>query len=127
MNSSMKQLVRKAGNPLAQCVRRLTEQQRFSSCRNTSSTNCVEPTVEHHSGPVPDGFDQAVQYCKLNFGKFKINVKRSPSDCCVCIDNLGPVLVVNVLSVSQSLYVVCRQFINLSDVFGYPLPSSRLN
>jgi len=127
---NLKQLARKAGNPLAQCVRRLTEQRRFSSSKcskKMGSAHCVQPTVEHNSGPVPDGFEVGVvQYRKLNFGNFTVNVKRSPSDCCVSINNLGPVIIVNVLSQSNTLYVVCRQFKNLTDVFVYPLPSSRI-
>lgn len=123
---NMKQLVRKAGNPLAQCVRRLTEQRRFSSCKKISSGDCIEPTAEHHSGPVPAGFEEAVQFRKLTFGKFKVNVNRSPSDCCVAICGVGPVVVVNVLSWSGSLYVVCKRFKSLTDVFTYPLASSSI-
>jgi len=100
---NLKQLVRTAGNPLAQCVRCVTEQRRFSSYKKTSVSDHVEPAVEHHSGPGPDGFEDAVQFWKLIFGKFKVNVKRSPSDCCVTINGVGPVVVVNVLSWSGSL------------------------
>lgn len=83
---SLKRLVRKAGNPLAQCIRRLSEQRSFSSLRGSpvSDSGSVS-AVEHHFGPIPDGYEEAVQFAQLKFDKFKINIKRSPCDCCVAI------------------------------------------
>jgi hypothetical protein len=124
---SLKRLVRKAGNPLAQCVRRLTELHKFPSFTKYNAVECiVVPNVEHNWGPIPVGFQGALQFRKLTFGNYKVDVKRSPSDCCVAIQNVGPVIVVNILLFSESVYVVCRKFESLTDSFVYPLSSSKI-
>ena len=122
---TIKQLVRKAGNPLAQCVRRLSEQRNFSN-KSSAVGQEVSGAVEHDSGPVPDGYEQAIQFLKLKSWSFTVNVKQSPSDCCVTIKDRGPVLVVNVLSLHGCLYFVCKAFKMLTDYFTYPLHSSSI-
>jgi len=123
---SLKRLVRKADNPLAQCIRRLTEQRNFSSSKSSRSAPKETCSVEHSRGPVPVGYDGAVQFAQLRFNKFKVNIRRSPSDCCVAISDKGPVLVVNVLLCQEQVYVVCRPFKKSVDLFVYPLCSSSL-
>lgn len=124
---TLKGLVRKAGNPLAQCIRRLSEQRSFSShTKSAVDFATFVPSVEHNCGPIPFGFEDAMQFMKLKASKFKLNVKRSPADSCVSIRDKGPVLVVNVLLQHKSMYVVCQQFKRLSDLFVHPLPSSKL-
>jgi hypothetical protein len=87
---------------------------------------CALPKVEHSLGPVPEDYDGCVQFMQLKVHKFKINIKRFPHDCCVAIKGSGPVLIVNILLHGGCLYVVCRPFKVLSDLFIYPLESSKI-
>lgn len=128
---SLKRLVRKAGNPLAQCIRRLNEQRSFFCDRRISVTvSRSEPaSVVHNLGPIPVEYRGAVQVMKLNeygYVQSQHQVKWSPSDCCVTIRCVGPVLAVNVILWRESLYVVYKQFKRLTDLFFYPLPSSNI-
>jgi hypothetical protein len=123
---ALKRLVRKAGSPLAQVVRRLGEQGSFSFRRGSSANDSASARDEHRHGPVPDGFSYAKQFSLLKVGHFMINVKRSPADCCVVVRDNKRVLVVNVLEMKGSLFIVCNPFKGLTDLFAYPLPSSSI-
>lgn len=123
---ALKRLVRKAGSPLAQVVRRLGEQGSFSFRRGSSANDSASARDEHRHGPVPDGFNYAKQFSLLKVGHFMINVKRSPADCCVVVRDNKRVLVVNVLEMKGSLFIVCNPFKGLTDLFAYPLPSSSI-
>ena len=123
----LKRLVRKSSNPLAQCIRRLSEQRSFAAYKKCPVGDVgFLPTVEHNCRPIVDGFENSVRYMQLKCSKFKINIKRSPSDCCVAIRDKGPVLVVNVLVQDGYLYILCRPFKVLKDLFINPLPSSSI-
>lgn len=125
---ALKRLVRKAQNPLAQCIRRLSERR----CLSHYSRSPKEPpgyvlaTVEHYAGPIPSGYENSVQFLKLKTVHFRISIKRSPADCCVVVKEIGPVLVLNLLKFSEAFYLVCQKFGTNCDIFSYPLASSHL-
>ena len=123
---TLKRLVRKSGNPLEQCIRRLAEKRTFAKLKEFPDQGFALPKVEHSLGPVPEDYDGCVQFMQLKFHKYKINIKRFPHDCCVAIKENGPVLIVNILLHGDGLYVVCRPFKVLSDLFSYPLESSKI-
>ena len=73
---SLKRLVRKASNPLAQCIRRLKEQSLHSN-ESSSIQTISEPVSGKHSlGPIPDMYRGASQYVKLSMGSFKLNISH---------------------------------------------------
>jgi hypothetical protein len=122
---ALKSLVRKPNYPIAQLVRRLTEERTaFSEGRNIYADNML-CKLEHTDGPVPGGYEGAVQFAKLNNNAYCLNTKRY-ADCCMLLKNTGPVLAVNVLSWYGVIYVVYKRFNKTMDLFTYPLPSSSL-
>ena len=121
----LKKLVRKPSCPLPQIIRRLSEERTTFSEICDVSDNSVMCERQHSDGPVPHGYDDAVQFTHLNAKTYKINIKRF-SDCCVFVRSIGPVKVVNILSRSGTVYIVYKQFEQLLDLFESPLPSSSL-
>jgi len=120
----LKRLVRKPGYPMAQVIRRLSEERTaFSESRSTETGRVL--TFEHSDGPVPDGYEEAVQFVNLKTVNYKLSLKTS-ADCYVLVKNVGPVKVVNILSLSGEIYIVHRSFKHVDDFFQYPLPSSSI-
>ena len=126
---ALKILVRKPGCPLSQVVRRLSEERTpfsESRCLDTDGTPVCE--AEHNDGPVPDGYEGARQFVclnSINSCSYRLNVKRT-GDRCVLVQDVGPVLAVNILSLTGIVYVVFKQFKQVMDLFDSPLPSSCL-
>jgi hypothetical protein len=62
----IKKLVRKPNNPLQQVVRRIFEQQFLeNSLTINKKPSVVLAKQEHCSGPVPNGYSGALQYCQI--------------------------------------------------------------
>lgn len=59
-----KKLMQKAGNPLALCIRRLSERPTFVSCAKFVDFAPFVSSVEHNCGLVPIGFKDALQFKK---------------------------------------------------------------
>lgn len=123
---AFKKLVRKPSCPLTQIIRQLSEEcTAFAEGQGIDSKNSIFWRAEHRDGPVPDGYEGAIQFTCLYTDTYRLNVKRS-ADCCVLVKGVGPVLVVNILSLIGDVYVMYKHFKQLVDLFELPLPSSSL-
>jgi hypothetical protein len=84
---ALKSLVRKPNYPIAQLVRRLTEERTaFSEGRDIDADHIL-CKLEHTDGPVPGGYEGAVQFTKLNTNAYSLNTKRY-ADCCMLVKNI---------------------------------------
>ena len=99
----LKTFLRKPGYPLPQIICRLSEDRAAFKQGKTSRAGgnacSVFGKLEHCDGPVPINYEHAAQFLQLNTDCYKLNIRRS-SDSCVLVRNVGPVVVVNILSVS---------------------------
>lgn len=123
----MKKLVRKPERPIAQIIRRLSEQSFAGTCM-TSGQGSGLPLgplkKQHFDGPIPDGLDVKGQYGQLDTDQWTMKVSRGNNifligdDICV-IDNIVECI--------NGIYVVYRVFSDKKVFFTYPFSSDLLN
>ena len=122
----LKSLVRKAEIPLSQVVRRLSEQHDLK--RNTGAGSLAPLYVlkyEHAGGPLPKGFDCGRQFRELRLKNMRVH--SDSADNCVCVSDVGPVLVQNIVQLSnKDIYIICETFNIVNSLFSYPLDSTFL-
>ena len=105
----VKRLVRKGAVPLSQTVCRVLEKRRFNLNGSLQLQSLNEGAyVEHYCGPLPAGFKNASQFICLSTPGFFSYLRNS--DNCVGIPGIGPVVVSNILNISDDLFRVCHGF-----------------
>ena len=124
---SEKKLLRKNDKPLAQLVKRIYERRknRHLLYKKPKSPRQIELLNPHASGPL-------VRNCK---GKqFKKAVKNSswtitcfePNNC-IYLSDLTVVIVRNIVQTPQATVVIGNMFLNQTDIYKYPRPSSMIH
>lgn len=124
---SLKRLIRKGENPLAQIVKRILERMNCTSSNDTTQAKFPFYSSSHLSGPTLADCDSSKQYRKLHFQHFTLTTSI-PNSCCSFLDG-SIVLIYNIIySLNhKSMSVISRRFEVYEDFYGLPLlPSSSL-
>jgi len=122
---SIKRMVRKCSAPLAQVLRRLSEQRQFGMTKNPVHCKAsFELYSPHTNGPLPSDYQFAQQYTRLR--KLDTVISVAGGDCCVAVSGSGPMLVRNIISMSHELFLVCQPLKMVKDLYTLPLQSSNL-
>ena len=119
----LKKMIRKPNFPLQQVVKRLSE---IGGRQFYNAAVKVEPvlTREHRDGPVPDRFQSAKQHKELHIRDVVISTCQN-SYCTVrIVDDI--VMVRNILHDHGDIYFVIEHFCSVTDLYTYPVASSRL-
>lgn len=122
----LKEFLAAAGRSLQQIICRLIER----SLAPVSTPAARRPQKQfyklHTFGPTLDC--NGKQYTAADFEGFVIRVARyKPRDAFVLMSSRKVVVVENIVDCNSSTYIIGRQFLNMSDWFGFPMPSSLLN
>ena len=119
----LKKMIRKPNKPLEQVIRRLSEREAMGAIQSEAKQ---EMQNEHTDGPVPTGLTVKKQFDKMQFNVFL--VKRSTGNNCIQLRNKEIVLVENiVLEEHGDIFIVYKRFRSQTDLFSYPLLSSKLD
>ncbi|XP_031350255.1 uncharacterized protein LOC116178316 isoform X1 [Photinus pyralis] len=127
----LKSLVRTSTNPLQQIHRRLCEQDLFIS--RSSNQNCgIKLSLEHSNGPLISGqnYRWHKQFTKLHFRCITLSlVSYCKADSYVLNFSRDKVIEIhNILTtIDNSTYIIGKEFLDYSDLYLYPYPSSELN
>ena len=121
----LKKLIRKPQFPIQQVVNRMAEKDKLS----LSSSKITYPTLkgEHHRGPLPHEnfpFVEVRQFEKVQTLKWHLSI--SSGNNCILTDDGKPAIIRNIIKVDNIISLVCNSFLDIQDVFQYPLPSSKL-
>ena len=119
----LKKMIRKPNFPLQQVVKRLSE---IGGKEFYTAAVKVEPVLkrEHCDGPVPDRFQSAKQYREFLIRDVVISTCQN-SNCTVrIVDDI--VVVRNILHDHGDIYFVIELFCSVTDLYTYPVASSRL-
>lgn len=117
---TLKKLVRKPKFPLQQVVRRISE---LDGKRMNRSVKIVKEGLRrtHCLGPVPNGYGQFIQYKELQTKHFLVTSTNGNN--CVSI-NGHVVLVCNILTRHNDIFVVYKEFQYVKEYYEYPLDST---
>lgn len=119
---TLKKLVRRPSNPLAQVIRRLSEINAQSNARDETINRTLRR--EHNNGPVPLIFSKAVnQFQEAFLGGLVIKITEG--DNCVKIQN-SIATVVNIILSEGKVFFVYKEYKHRSSFFDYPMNSSDL-
>lgn len=67
---------------------------------------------------------EGVSYKQVHTEIFLLTIKK-PNNC--CIDNDGSILLIeNITQSDNEIFLVCRKFLNVNDLFECPLPSGNI-
>lgn len=123
----MKKLVRKPERPIAQIIRRLSEQSFAGTCMTSGQGSGLPlgPLKKHHfDGPVPDGLDVKGQYGQLDTDQWTMKVSRGNNIFLIGDDIC---MIDNIIECISGVYVVYRVFSDKKVFFTYPFSSDLLN
>ena len=123
----LKKLIRKPQQPLQQILRRLSECHSFDSTDASaiaSDSVDTQTKSEHWSGPLIPGFLNARQFKRMKTEKY--DFKLSAGNDCIMLHGGVPAKIKNILMIENTVRLLCVTFEFVSDVFIYPLPSSKL-
>ena len=123
----LKKLVRKPQFPLQQLVRRLCEIENNLPVSSQFSNETCAPTLkaQHFSGLLPDvDFVDAKQFRKIKTEKLSLSL--SDGNNCIMTEKGVPYLIHNILEHRGSIILLCYEFLHISDVFDYPMPSNKI-
>jgi len=116
----IKRKLKKSTQPLAQLRNRELENHKILQCLpNTldfpmlGKINNDGPFI---SGLVGDSFKS------VKTKRFKLTT-YAPNNCCI-VDDGSIVLVENIIQTNDEIILVCRQFLNVCDLFNCPMPSN---
>ncbi len=120
---SLKKLIRKPNQPLAQAVRRIMEKRHIVRQCPQKRTYCKK---QHGRGPLPNFIDvtNCVQYREIHTPKYVLSSK-SPDNGIQVKDNVF--VIRNVLLQNGNISILCQRFGVKENFFTYPADSSRLN
>jgi hypothetical protein len=111
----LKSMVRKPQDPLAQVVRRLSEQHGFIAVQHGAPEEGV-PKL-NNNGPLPQGVNNCQQFKQVHYKKVLLSVSESNN--CVRLRNGQHVLIHNILRFpwSDQVFLVVRHFLQVADFF----------
>lgn len=114
-----KRMVRRPQNPVAQLIRRISENERSNeSLLNISSNRKIHHDKPHLTGPTPLEYNKCQQY--KQYRDDKVFIACSEGDNCFDVNN-RVVIVKNVLlSPSGETFIVFQQFLKTNAFFNYP-------
>lgn len=114
----LNRMVRKPCFPLAQVIRRLSEQ------NNMEREGTVYPMLkkQHRRGPVPDNLLAGTQYHVVKTENFVLKLNKKDS----CVRIGGPICLVKNIILDDEEYIVYKTFQNFRNFFTSPLQSSLL-
>lgn len=122
---TLKRLIRKPANPLAQAINRLREKSLFPDIGKPVLFN--NTPLQSYEGPLPCGYDEknTLQYRQIYTNNVFLSV--SEGDNCVQLND-GYAIIQNIISVpnSREVLVVVERFSKKSSFFDYPCDSSLL-
>lgn len=117
--SKLKRMIRKPKFPLAQVVRRLSEQAEIQKTIKTFPYL----TKPHNNGPIPDRLLNGCQYLKVETERYTLKVNHK--DSCVRID--GKICrLQNIVSLENDIFLVYKVFQGEENFFTTPLESRLL-
>lgn len=120
---TLKKLVRKHNQPLAQIVRRLHEKDYALSICDTTENEILFST-EHNEGPLPsNNFEKEYKNCTFKYFKLSTSIGNN---CCLFRDK-SVVLIENFAIRNDNYYIIGKKFQNVCNFFNEPCQSSRLN
>jgi len=119
----LKRMLRKASNPLSQIIRLISEKRRFTLYTAPRAAE-TELLFEHSSGPCPPSLELAQQFRQLR--KPQLFLSTSCGDNCIAVNGLGVFTVCNIVRLDGAIFLVCKSFSDISDLFCAPLQSSSL-
>lgn len=122
----VKKLVRKGEKPLQQLVKRYYEIAELNQNKSPKGNHEESFTQNHVKGPVLNGLSFP-QYCKYTSNTSTYS-NRSPNN--VCLLKNGLVVEIHNFAFSpieKEMFVVCKKYCIIGDVYQNPLPSSCLN
>lgn len=116
----LKRFVRKPSDPLAQIIRRISEE---SSCHQEPK-NVPQFRKEHCRGPVPVGMMVCHQYDEIKMDKFTVSTKSSDNTFLIC----GNVCSIqNIIQCQDDIYIAYKQYKATNPFFTYPMNSRFLH
>ena len=125
MLGELKRMVRRPQNPVAQLIRRISENERSqeSLCDMSSNTR-IYHGKPHFTGPVPLQHSNCQQYKQYHGDKVFIACREG--DNCFDVNNRIVIVKNILLSPTGETFVVFQEFITVSAFFEYPLNSECL-
>lgn len=129
---TLKKMLRKHDRPLQQIVKRVTEYENcvFQELKKETGNKGKKFTSEHGGGPLPRFLRRSVrQFKKLELGSFALTCK-SPNNCIYLHEEGKAALIIfidNIIKTEGSDLFVGRRFTRLSDLYSYPISSSRFD
>lgn len=118
---TVKQMVRKPSNTLAQVVRRLSEITHDPKPSSVKRTGCKK---EHFSGPLPKNFPNCTQFEECHLERFYLSVKTGDNS----IHVNGNIFVTrNIVIVNQVIQLICQKFDSSEAFYHYPTDSRNIN
>lgn len=79
---------------------------------------------EHCSGPLPNGYEGALQYHQIKLNQFHLGVDSR--DSCIMTKYGGPYIICNILKLGIKMLIVAKKFTKVQNLFDFPLPSANL-
>lgn len=125
---SIKRLLRKCHKPLQQIVKRIQElsNSKIVKTRPNPREQDMSFRQKHYNGPLVDRLGGGEQFKVLKYGPWHLSTKNK-SESCVYIRDGSIVVIENFLKKKESSYIIGRKYEKLTDLYSYPLESSKLN
>jgi len=120
----LKKMVKKQQFVISQIIRRLTESENIHRELQVGDRDDIVTKMEHCLGPLPIGFQDCRQNKQIKLAKFFVSV--ASSDKCIITSTGVPCLVQNILRRNDFIFLVCKSFLDISNVFEHPLPFTNI-
>lgn len=122
--STLKNLIRKPDKPLIQVIKRFNEMHALKSNpqKEKKMYTCTGP---HTNGPLIEN-KEGLQYTTLNMEKCTIKT-HIEADRFLLTNSNKIVKVFNIVDQKNSIYLICKQFEDISTLFDKPIKSTELD
>ena len=122
----LKKLIRKPQHPIQQVLNRLSEQKQASNQIRPVTCTAFMVKYQHYDNFVPAEYSTHSQYKYLFINNSSFHIFKKGNNCVLTSD--GPAFISNVLvSGQEEVKIHCKLFLQATDLFLKPLPSSNLN
>lgn len=114
-------MIRSPQFPVAQVVRRISEFENVTCCRDTRDG--LKLKTSHSEGPAPSHIYPVTQYKEISLPEFCVKLSTGDN----CIRRNGKIGIVrNIIVVEGDPCLVYNEFTQSSDFFDYPIKSSQI-